>query len=55
MRVQKINKAFAYRVPIGDYNYLQCRPQLKQVTKMLTQPLLVGPYNLECSAMCCCL
>ena len=22
MRVQK--KAFAYRVPIGDYNYLQC-------------------------------
>ena len=25
MRVQKKNKAFAYRVPIGDYNYLQCR------------------------------
>ena len=24
MRVQKRNKAFAYRVPIGDYNYLQC-------------------------------
>ena len=24
MRVQKENKAFAYRVPIGDYNYLQC-------------------------------
>ena len=24
MRVQKNNKAFAYRVPIGDYNYLQC-------------------------------
>ena len=24
MRVQKKNKAFAYRVPIGDYNYLQC-------------------------------
>ena len=24
MRVEKINKAFAYRVPIGDYNYLQC-------------------------------
>ena len=23
MWVQK-NKAFAYRVPIGDYNYLQC-------------------------------
>ena len=23
MRVQKKNKAFAYRVPIGDYNYLQ--------------------------------
>ena len=22
MRVEK--KAFAYRVPIGDYNYLQC-------------------------------
>ena len=21
----KKNKAFAYRVPIGDYNYLQCR------------------------------
>ena len=25
MRVQKKNKAFAYRVPIGDYNYLQCK------------------------------
>ena len=25
MRVQK--KAFAYRVPIGDYNYLQCSMQ----------------------------
>ena len=24
MRVQKNNKAFAYRVPIGDYDYLQC-------------------------------
>ena len=24
MRVQKKPKAFAYRVPIGDYNYLQC-------------------------------
>ena len=24
MRVEKQNKAFAYRVPIGDYNYLQC-------------------------------
>ena len=24
MRVEKINKAFAYRVPIGDFNYLQC-------------------------------
>ena len=24
MRVQKTHKAFAYRVPIGDYNYLQC-------------------------------
>ena len=24
MRVQIKNKAFAYRVPIGDYNYLQC-------------------------------
>ena len=23
MQVEK-NKAFAYRVPIGDYNYLQC-------------------------------
>ena len=23
MRVEKKNKAFAYRVPIGDYNYLQ--------------------------------
>ena len=23
MRVEK-KKAFAYRVPIGDYNYLQC-------------------------------
>ena len=25
MRVEKKPKAFAYRVPIGDYNYLQCR------------------------------
>ena len=25
MRVQKKNKAFAYRGTIGDYNYLQCR------------------------------
>ena len=24
MRVEKKNKAFAYRVPIGDYKYLQC-------------------------------
>ena len=24
MRVENNNKAFAYRVPIGDYNYLQC-------------------------------
>ena len=24
MRMEKKNKAFAYRVPIGDYNYLQC-------------------------------
>ena len=24
MRVEKNNKALAYRVPIGDYNYLQC-------------------------------
>ena len=24
MLVQKKTKAFAYRVPIGDYNYLQC-------------------------------
>ena len=22
--MEKKNKAFAYRVPIGDYNYLQC-------------------------------
>ena len=24
MQVEKTNKAFAYRVPKGDYNYLQC-------------------------------
>ena len=24
MRVEKKPKAFAYRVPIGDYNYLEC-------------------------------
>ena len=29
MRVEKKNKAFAYRVPIGDYNYLQCRIDAK--------------------------
>jgi hypothetical protein len=28
MRVENNNKAFAYRVPIGDYNYLQCRKDL---------------------------
>ena len=28
MRVQK-KKAFAYRVPIGDYNYLQCKLKAK--------------------------
>ena len=25
MRVEKKTKAFAYTVPIGDYNYLQCK------------------------------
>ena len=29
MRVEKKHKAFAYRVPIGDYNYLQCTLQLR--------------------------
>ena len=24
MRVQKKHKAFAYKVPIGDYTYLKC-------------------------------
>ena len=24
MHIEKQNKAFAYRVSIGDYNYLQC-------------------------------
>ena len=24
MRVQKKTKAFAYRMPIGNYDYLQC-------------------------------
>ena len=34
MRVEKTNKAFAYRVPIGDYNYLQCTcPSLKVIFK----------------------
>ena len=28
MRVEKKHKAFAYRVPIGDYNYLQCETAL---------------------------
>ena len=32
MRVEKKNKAFAYRVPIGDYNYLQCTTKVKEVT-----------------------
>ena len=29
MRVEKNPKAFAYRVPIGDYNYLQCSITLR--------------------------
>ena len=29
MGVQRKNKVFAYRVPIGDYNYLQCAVHLK--------------------------
>ena len=32
MRVQKKHKAFAYRVPIGDYNYLQCSLALNHVS-----------------------
>ena len=31
MRVEKKNKAFAYRVPIGDYNYLQCREKIAKM------------------------
>ena len=31
MWVENNNKAFAYRVPIGDYNYLQCIVKPKSV------------------------
>ena len=27
-------KAFAYRVPIGDYNYLQCRVPFKPLLRV---------------------
>ena len=34
MLVQKKPKAFAYRVPIGDYNYLQCKVHDKANNKV---------------------
>ena len=36
MRVEKNPKAFAYRVPIGDYNYLQCGPILENLETKLS-------------------
>ena len=38
MRVQKNNKAFAYRVPIGDYNYLQCTIQRNHNQRLFLFP-----------------
>ena len=37
MRVQKKKKAFANRVPIGDYDYLQCNFS-KGLTKLAVLP-----------------
>ena len=36
MWVEKKNKAFAYRVPIGDYNYLQCNDSIGRGTTVIT-------------------
>ena len=53
MRVEKKNKAFAYRVPIVDYNYLQCiSPDLLiMVVKPLIASILIGleATKIECS------
>ena len=45
MRVQKNNKAFAYRVPIGDYNYLQysVRPNIHRGREQTTVGCTVVP------------
>ena len=40
---KKNNKAFAYRVPIGDYNYLQCSAyQARLVAKVVTEHLIMS-------------
>ena len=48
MRVKKNPKAFAYRVPIGDYNYLQCRSkdfEAIKAGKLAIWPWLICQYN----------
>ena len=49
MRVQNKNKAFAYRVPIGDYNYLQCTyneygPEIVKKYKYKCYLFIKAPY-----------
>ena len=44
MRVQKKNKAFAYRVPIGDNNYLQCAT-LHSLVSHLRQFIQIQEYE----------
>ena len=46
MRVEKNPKTFAYRVPRGDYNYLQCVNRLKtQISRVLFLEICVSFKN----------
>ena len=43
MWVENNNKAFAYRVPIGDYNYLQCILRGHSYRKEIPRLISEGP------------
>ena len=52
MRVEKKPKAFAYRVPIGDYNYLQCNLAYQGTPRLILLMLIrhqkqfpIDPYT----------
>ena len=52
MRVQKKTKAFANRVPIGDYNYLQCMiPQIELFLFVFLEELRIpkSPFEINWS------